>query len=438
MADANHLRAGSVKQLCYFCGNARPPRKNCPAKDAACNFCQKVGHYFKVCQKRLGNRSIDAIKKTAAIQGPKLATFSASEISNNTWVLCNVKINGIVAKSLLDTGSSDCCTDRRFADKHSLNIRRAVGEVTLAETSVRMPIRDQCITHLLVENNEYSDVTLNVLDNITTDVMIGKKIFKEHDSVTFTFEGHRPPLTLNALKKMSVPFPKPFSHLSENCRPVADKPRKYSQADLHFIRDETQRLLSDDLIEPSNSPWRAQVLVATEQSGKRRMVIDYSRTISRFTQLDAYPLPRIDEIVELAQYRVFTTVDLKSTYHQLELNPRDRDFTAFQSGKALYQWRSLPFGLTNAVSEFQRTIDYIVRENDLKGCSPYLDDITIAGANQVEHDRNLQAFYVAASKGNLTINESKTQLSRAEISLLGYMVGYRSVEPQIPAGYNLY
>jgi len=48
MADANHLRAGSVKQLCYFCGNTRYLRENCPAKDAACNFCQKVGHYFKV------------------------------------------------------------------------------------------------------------------------------------------------------------------------------------------------------------------------------------------------------------------------------------------------------------------------------------------------------------------------------------------------------
>ena len=168
-----------------------------------------------------------------------------------------------------------------------------------------------------------------MLDNLATGVIIGEKIFKEHESITFTFEGHRPPLTLNALKKMSVPFPKPFSHLSKNCRPVADKPKKYSQADLHFICDGTQRLLSDDLIEPSNSPWRAQVLVVTGQSGKRRMVIDYSRTINCFTQLDTYPLPRTDEIVnELAQYRVFTTVDLKSAYHQLELNPRDREFNS--------------------------------------------------------------------------------------------------------------
>ena len=109
------------------------------------------------------------------------------------------------------------------------------------------------------------------------------------------------------------------------------------------------------------------------------------------------------------------------------MNPRDREFTAFQSGNALYQWRRLPFRLTNAVPEFERLIT--LSENDVKGCYPYLDDLTIASANQVEHDRNLQAFYVAASKANLTINESKTQLSKSEISLLGCKVGYRSVQP---------
>ena len=87
--------------------------------------------------------------------------------------------------------------------------------------------------------------------------------------------------------------------------------------------------------------------------------------------------------------------------------------------------------------EFQRTIDYIVRENDLKGCYPYLDDITIAGANQVEHDRNLQTFYVAASKANLTVNESKTQLSKSESLSWGIRLGTGQCNP-IRAGCNLY
>jgi len=120
-----------------------------PLKMPLATFVKRLAIILK-CVKRRGNRCIDAIKKTAAIQGTKLATLSASETLNNTRVLCSVKTNGIFAKSM-DTGSFDCYIDRRFADKQSLNIRRAVGEVTLAETSVRMPIRGQCITHILVK-----------------------------------------------------------------------------------------------------------------------------------------------------------------------------------------------------------------------------------------------------------------------------------------------
>ena len=160
------------------------------------------------------------------------------------------------------------------------------------------------------------------------------------------------------------------------------------------------------------------------------MVIDYSRTINRFTQLDAYPLPQIEEIVsELSKFKVFTTIDLKSAYHQIELNPRDREYTAFQSGSELYQWRRLPFGLTNAVPEFQRAINSFVEQNKLKCCFPCLDDITVAGIDQADHDRNLKAFYEATAKWNLTINDQKTQLSKNEIGLLGYRVAYHTIKP---------
>ena len=132
--------------------------------------------------------------------------------------------------------------DKHFAVKHSLRMTETNNEVTLAETSVRMPIHGQCLAKFTVKENVYSDVTFNVLNNLATDVIIGQTIFKKHDKVVFSFDGDRPSLTLNSLPKMTVPYPQPFNHLSSDCRPIADKPRKYSKDDQEFIKEETRRL----------------------------------------------------------------------------------------------------------------------------------------------------------------------------------------------------
>ena len=69
------------------------------------------------------------------------------------------------------------------------------------------------------------------------------------------------------------------------------------------MEKETRKLLNDGIIEICNSPWRAQPVVIIQPNGKKRMVIDYSQTINRYTLLDAYPLPKIDEMInKMAQY----------------------------------------------------------------------------------------------------------------------------------------
>ena len=73
-----------------------------------------------------------------------------------------------------------------------------------------------------------------------------------------------------------------FEHLSPDCRPVAMKRRNYSTADQDFISNEIKKLLADDVIEPSTSPWRAQVMVTkNDNNHKKRMCIDYSQTINK-------------------------------------------------------------------------------------------------------------------------------------------------------------
>ena len=132
---------------------------------------------------------------------------------------------------------------------------------------------------------------------------------------------------------------------------------------------------------------------------KKRMCIDYSQTINLFPHLDAYPLPSISSIVnQVAKWKYISTLDLKSAYHQIQIRPKDRLYTAFQLQSELYQWKVMPFGLTNAVPAFQRMMNQFIKRHDLKYVNVYLDNITVGGMDQISHDENLKALKEAAKK----------------------------------------
>ena len=79
---------------------------------------------------------------------------------------------------------------------------------------------------------------------------------------------------------------------------MATKSRRCSKADEVFTPHDMDKLLKEDIIEPSTSSWRAQVLVTPH---KKCMVVDYSQTINPnffHTHLDAYPQKRIDTKVK--------------------------------------------------------------------------------------------------------------------------------------------
>ena len=91
-----------------------------------------------------------------------------------------------------------------------------------------------------------------------TDAILGEDFMTRHKNVKIQFGREIPTLHQGALQAIKTStFVKLFEHLRENTQPVATKPRRYSQADAEFISFEIKRLLNDDLIEPSSSPWRA-------------------------------------------------------------------------------------------------------------------------------------------------------------------------------------
>ena len=157
--------------------------------------------------------------------------------------------------------------------------------------------------------------------------------------------------SLNALPKANVKLkcPSLFANLLPDCKPIATKSYRYNSSDQKFINNEIQRWYSEKIIKPNQSPWRAQVLVVKRADNgdevKKRLCIDYSKTMNLYTLLDAYPIPQIDDMVNnLAKYKLFTMFDLKSVYHQIPICESDKPHTAFEACRKILEFNPIHLG----------------------------------------------------------------------------------------------
>ena len=85
--------------------------------------------------------------------------------------------------------------------------------------------------------------------------------------------------------------------------------------------------------------------------------------------------------------------------------------------------------MTNGVPSFQKIIDNAITQEGLKDTFPYLDNVTVAGVVQADHDRNLAAFLEMTKQRNRTLNASKSIHSVPVIDILGYRISHNSIKP---------
>ena len=95
-------------------------------------------------------------------------------------------------------------------------------------------------------------------------------------------------------------------------------------------------------------------MLVRKKSGELRMCVDY-RGLNARTVKDAYPLPRIDDLLDaLGGAAIFSTMDLQSAYYQVEIAEEDKAKTAFTTPIGLFEFNRMAFGLCNAPATYQR------------------------------------------------------------------------------------
>lgn len=217
-------------------------------------------------------------------------------------------------------------------------------------------------------------------------------------------------------------------------KPIFTKSYRYPYIHKEEIRKQIDKMLQQGVIRRSFSPWSAPIWIVPKKLDssniqKWRLVIDY-RKLNEKTVSDKYPIPNITDILDkLGRSLYFTTLDLASGFHQIEMHPKDIGKTAFSVDRGHYEFVRMPFGLKNAPSTFQRVMDNVL--NDLIGtvCLVYLDDIVIYSTSLEEHIQHLKKVLGKLRTANLKIQLDKSEFLKKECSFLGHVISTDGIKP---------
>ena len=214
----------------------------------------------------------------------------------------------------------------------------------------------------------------------------------------------------------------------DNYTPIKDRYRRIPPHQYKEVRKHLKEMLDIGAIRCSNSPWASPVVLVCKKDGSLRFCINLRKLNAR-TVKDAYSLLHIEDALDsLNGACIFTSLDLKSGYWQVELDEESIPLTAFTVGPlGFYECVRMPFGLTNAPATFQRLMESCLGELHLDWCIIYLDDIIIFSKNPDDHIIRLEGVFEKLAKAGLKLKPSKCEFFRSSLKYLGHIVSKEGI-----------
>ena len=226
--------------------------------------------------------------------------------------------------------------------------------------------------------------------------------------------------------------------------PVCQKPYNLPLKHREWVQKELETLEKAGVIVRSISPWASPIVVVPKKTvpgepPRRRVCVDYRIINSLLPEvqkahskakgvLTLVPLPQMDHIcARLRESRVFSTFDLRSGYHQMELSPEARAKSAFVTPMDKFEFTRCPFGLNQAPAYFQRLINKVIK--GLPFTFEYLDDVLIHSPDIETHLQPLRILFQRLREADLKLKNSKCNYFKAHVQYFGHLVSGKWIKP---------
>ncbi|XP_076237485.1 uncharacterized protein LOC143181127 [Calliopsis andreniformis] len=469
-----------LKRRCYSCNEeghtarfyAKQSKleetRNPPQRVIICTYCHKRGHGENNCFTKQRARRDGQNNKRPNIVAEKLQTNACYSLDHKlTPVLLH---NVLVKESLLDSGATCSLVKETVAKRANCKISPFVTTVRGLSNSATITVGSTTTTIQTEGLTLELDIFVVPDSSIPYDLIVGKNVLNNgdvqmvtdtdgttriqrvsctqgrtkstEDLACYTLSGlndeSRERLTnlLERYKHMMATGSKvrevstgEMKIVTQGDSVVSYRPYRLSLIEREKVRAIIAELLDNDIIRESRSPFTSPIILVKKKNGEDRMCVDY-RALNRITKKDRFPLPLIDDQLDcLGGAKYFTTLDMASGFYQIPIAECSIEKTAFVTPDGHYEFKRMPFGLSNAPAVFQRSINAALKNLRNKTCLIYVDDILIPSMTIEEGFKRLEGVLIALDEAGFSLNLKKCSFFKTQIEYLGREISSDGIRP---------
>ena len=456
--------------VCFNCGHQisgsiTKHKKQCPAKNAKCSNCGKNGHYASVCKSKKDVRTMDDEQqaedkeedddnenycinifrlKKASVK-PQLRSRSKSKNDFKVDVVINNALDTVIA----DTGARISVCGTVQAKKWGL-LSKMLPSTKRIKPYKSTPIKVYGEARCAVTfGNSSVPVIWHIISGSCEPILDGKAAL-QLGIITFNAQEQtfQPVLMIETeckseLQEVLKKYPHNLTgleklinrqvklHVDNAVKPVKSPPRVIP----YHLRERADIIINEmiqqDVIEehPSDepAPWVSNCVLASKSDGNLCMTLD-ARNVNKAILSTNHPIPRPEDVkAKLAGKKIFSKLDFKSAFWQIELSPESRYITVFQANDKLLRYKRLTMGLKPSQGELNAALFPIF--SHISNAHLIHDDVFIATATAEEHVKVINDVMEAISQAGLTLNPKKCHFGCKSVSFWGMIYDAEGVHP---------